>query len=154
LQVWDTAGAERFRTITGNYYRKAHAIIIVYDVTDRKSFVNIAHWLAEVERYCGNDIVRVLVGNKSDCTSDREVAYEEGQTTADARSMLFMETSAKRAINVEKLFNEIGQRLVCKVNVEDRSLTRNSYLGLRKSSSNRTVTLKAKEKEVDGCCKV
>ena len=149
--MWDTAGAERFSTITQSYYRNAHAIIIVYDVTDRSSFENIAFWLGEVERYCENDITKALVGNKSDCRLDRKVTYEEGQTTANTKSMLFLETSAKTASNVEEMFDEVGKRLCCKA--QQGNMTTANYL-IRKSPTNCSVILKPGTKEATGCCRV
>ncbi|CAN1333798.1 GTP-binding protein YPTM2 [Linum perenne] len=88
LQIWDTAGQERFRTITSSYYRGAHGIIVVYDVTDQESFNN----------------VKLLVGNKSDLTSNKVVSYETGKALADELGIPFMETSAKNASNVEDAF--------------------------------------------------
>merc|ERR1712164_51540 len=64
LQIWDTAGQERFRTITSSYYRGAHGIIVVYDVTDQDSFDNVARWITEIERFAGQDVNKMMVGNK------------------------------------------------------------------------------------------
>lgn len=66
LQIWDTAGQERFKTITASYYKGAHGIILVYDITDRQSFKDIENWLAEVDKYGNENVVKLLVGNKSD----------------------------------------------------------------------------------------
>ena len=70
---WDTAGQERFRTITSSYYRGAHGIIIVYDITDRESFDNVKQWLNEIDRYACENVNKLLVGNKSDLESKRQV---------------------------------------------------------------------------------
>lgn len=104
LQIWDTAGQERFRTITSSYYRGAHGIIIVYDVTDRESFDNVKQWMNEIDRYACEKVNTLLVGNKCDMESKRQVSYEEGQQFADEYGMPFLETSAKNATNVEKAF--------------------------------------------------
>ncbi|KAL9253000.1 GTP-binding protein YPTM2-like protein [Drosera capensis] len=97
LQIWDTAGQERFRTITSSYYRGAHGIIIVYDVTDQHSFENVKQWLSEIDRYASDNVVKLLVGNKSDLTSNRVVSYESGKAFADEIGVPFLETSAKNA---------------------------------------------------------
>ena len=65
LQIWDTAGQERFRTITQSYYRSADAIVLVYDIGAATSFRNLPEWLSEVERYAGNNVTRILIGNFS-----------------------------------------------------------------------------------------
>lgn len=99
---WDTAGQERFRTITSSYYRGAHGIIIVYDITDRESFDNVKQWLNEIDRYACENVNKLLVGNKCDMESKRQVEYEEAKAFADERGIPFLETSAKDATNVEK----------------------------------------------------
>ncbi|KAJ4791616.1 Ras-related small GTP-binding family protein [Rhynchospora pubera] len=96
LQIWDTAGRERFRTITGSYYRGAHGIIIVYDVTDQESFNNVKQWLNEIDRHASDSVNKLLVGNKCDLTANKAFADEMG--------IPFMETSAKNATNVEQAF--------------------------------------------------
>ncbi|KAL8136370.1 hypothetical protein V2J09_002371, partial [Rumex salicifolius] len=104
LQIWDTAGQERFRTITSSYYRGAHGIIIVYDVTDQQSFENVKQWLNEIDRYASDNVVKLLVGNKNDLTSNKVVSYETGKAFADEIGVPFLETSAKNASNVEQAF--------------------------------------------------
>jgi Ras-related protein Rab-1A len=100
LQIWDTAGQERFKTITASYYKGAHGIILVYDITDRQSFKDIENWLAEVDKYGNENVVKLLVGNKSDLEASRQVKTEEGKTLADSLGIKFLETSAKDAVNV------------------------------------------------------
>jgi Ras-related protein Rab-1A len=75
---WDTAGQERFRTITSSYYRGAHGIIIVYDITDRESFDNVKQWLNEIDRYACENVNKLLVGNKCDLESKRQVRESAG----------------------------------------------------------------------------
>ncbi|GAB4852724.1 GTP-binding protein yptm2 [Ancistrocladus abbreviatus] len=104
LQIWDTAGQERFRTITSSYYRGAHGIIIVYDVTDQQSFENVKQWLNEIDRYASDNVVKLLVGNKSDLSANKAVSYETAKAFADEIGIPFLETSAKNATNVEQAF--------------------------------------------------
>jgi Ras-related protein Rab-1A len=108
LQIWDTAGQERFRTITSSYYRGAHGIIIVYDITDRESFDNVKQWLNEIDRYACENVNKLLVGNKCDMDSKRQVEYEEAKAFADERGIPFLETSAKDSTNVEKAFIQMA----------------------------------------------
>jgi Ras-related protein Rab-1A len=115
LQIWDTAGQERFRTITSSYYRGAHGIIIVYDCTDQESFNNVKQWLLEIERYAGDNVVKLLVGNKCDLTARKLVDYSTAKEYADQLGIPFLETSAKNSSNVETAFmtmaSQIKQRM-------------------------------------------
>jgi len=107
MQIWDTAGQERFRTITSSYYRGAHGVILVYDVTDQVSFNNARQWLTEIERYACGQVVKLLVGNKSDLTTKRVVDYVTGKEFADQFNLPFLEASAKDGHNVEKAFLDL-----------------------------------------------
>lgn len=110
LQIWDTAGQERFRTITSSYYRGAHAMMIVYDVSDLQSFNNIKNWLLECDRYASESVIKILVGNKCDAQK-RAVSYEAGREFAESLGMQFLETSAKTGTNIEKSFMTITELL-------------------------------------------
>jgi len=104
LQIWDTASQERFRTITSSYYRGAHGIIIVYDVTDQETFNNVKQWLQEIDRYACESVNKLLVGNKCDLTAKKVVDFTTAKEFADSLGIPFLETSAKNATNVEQAF--------------------------------------------------
>ena len=70
LQIWDTAGQERFRTITTAYYRGAMGILLVYDVSDENSFVNVRNWMRQIDQNAAENVNRILIGNKADVDSD------------------------------------------------------------------------------------
>jgi len=114
LQVWDTAGQERFRTITQAFYRGAHGIVVVYDITDRQSFQNVQRWLEDVERYAPDNVLKMLVGNKSDLVDQRDVVTKEAMDFAKSNNLLFMEVSAKTCSNIETLFSDIATTLTRK----------------------------------------
>lgn len=112
LQLWDTAGQERFRTLIPSYIRDSAVVIIVYDVTVRSSFEAVEHWINEVHRERGEDVIIALVGNKSDLMDMRAVSPAEGEAKARSLSAtLFLETSAKSGSNVRTLFTEIAGAL-------------------------------------------
>ena len=107
LQIWDTAGQERFRTISSTYYRGAHGIIVVYDVTNKGSFENVTRWLTEIDKYAREGVNKLLVGNKSDHSSEdgqRQVTTEEGRGFAEAKDIPFLETSARTGTFVDTAF--------------------------------------------------
>ncbi|KAF5382803.1 hypothetical protein D9757_007262 [Collybiopsis confluens] len=104
LQIWDTAGQERFRTITTAYYRGAMGILLVYDVTDERSFNNIRTWHANIEQHASEGVNKILIGNKSDWTDKRAVTQEQGQELANELGVKFIETSAKANDGVEDAF--------------------------------------------------
>ncbi|EDO43129.1 predicted protein [Nematostella vectensis] len=111
LQIWDTAGQERFRTITSSYYRGAHGVMIVYDITKRESYNNLHKWLMEVETYASEGVHMILVGNKIDLDTDREVQPDAAQEWAALHDMPFVETSAKGAKNVKEAFLVLSRLL-------------------------------------------
>ena len=104
LQIWDTAGQERFRTITTSYYKGAHAIVIVYDISDLNSFEHVKSWMNDIDKFAKEGVFKILVGNKSDLVDKRQVSKEKGKQLADSYGIPFLETSAKNNENIEKLF--------------------------------------------------
>lgn len=111
LQIWDTAGQERFRTITTSYFRGAQGILLVYDVTDRRSFESIRNWVGQIQQHADVHVNKILIGNKCDMTPQRVVTTEEGQSLANDFGIQFFETSAKNDINVEKSFVTIAREV-------------------------------------------
>ncbi|CAN0913977.1 Ras-related protein Rab11D [Linum grandiflorum] len=106
-QIWDTAGQERYRAITSAYYRGAVGALLVYDVTRRSTFENVARWLKELREHTDPNIVVMLIGNKSDLRHLVAVQTEDAKAYAERESMYFMETSALTATNVESAFTEV-----------------------------------------------
>ncbi|ORX53954.1 rab protein 6 [Hesseltinella vesiculosa] len=111
LQLWDTAGQERFRSLIPSYIRDSSVCVVVYDITNRASFTNTAKWIDDVRAERGDDVIIVLVGNKTDLNDKRQVTIEEGETKARDYNIMFIETSAKAGYNVKALFRKIGGAL-------------------------------------------
>lgn len=104
LQIWDTAGQESFRSITRSYYRGACGALLVYDVTRRETFGHLQSWLEDAKANSNTAITIMLIGNKSDLDAKRQVSFKEGEEFAKANGLVFMETSAKTAQNVDEAF--------------------------------------------------
>lgn len=80
--IWDTAGQERFKNITVSYYKGASGVMLVYDITDIESFNKLGDWLIEVEKNAPNNVYKILVGNKSDLSEQRQVSYDQGKVNS------------------------------------------------------------------------
>ncbi|XP_056262189.1 ras-related protein Rab-26-like [Pseudoliparis swirei] len=111
LQIWDTAGQERFRSVTHAYYRDAHALLLLYDVTNKTSFDNIQAWLTEIHEYAQQDVVLMLLGNKADATHEQVIKREDGERLAKEFGVPFMETSARSGLNIELAFTAVAKEL-------------------------------------------
>ncbi|RXM36551.1 Collagen alpha-3(VI) chain [Acipenser ruthenus] len=110
FEIWDTAGQEKYHSVTPLYYRGANAALVVYDITNRDTFVRAQCWLQELERqYIAGETVVALVGNKADLSDLRQVELQEAQKLAEKKGLLFMETSAKSGRKVSELFVAIAQ---------------------------------------------
>lgn len=112
LEIFDTAGQERFRTITTAYYKSSKAFLMVYDIGDAASFTDIYEWIKQIELYSNNKHVRVLIGNKLDNAAAREIPEEQAREFAKENKCHFFEVSAKTGENVEHLFDEVLRELV------------------------------------------
>lgn len=111
LQLWDTAGQERFRSLIPSYIRDSSVAVVVYDITNKKTFENTRKWVDDVRGERGNDVIIVLVGNKTDLNDKREVTTAQGEEEAKKNNLMFIETSAKVGHNVKALFKRIAQAL-------------------------------------------
>ena len=111
LQIWDTAGQEQFRSITRSYYRDAAGALLVYDITRRESFNHLEKWLEEARLNGNKNMTIMLIGNKSDLEHRRVVSTEEGREFAERNGLVFLETSAKSAENVELAFIKTAQHI-------------------------------------------
>jgi Ras-related protein Rab-1A len=120
LQIWDTAGQERFRQITSSFYRGAHGIIVVFDVTNGDSFKNLQKgWMKDIVKSCSANVSTIIVGNKIDLQSERIVSTEDAKAYDDEVGLSFMETSAKTNHNVAAVFVKLAEMILKNQSAED-----------------------------------
>lgn len=151
LQIWDTAGQERFRSITQSYYRSAHALILVYDISCQPTFDCLPDWLREIQEYASTKVLKILVGNKTD-RDDREIPTQIGEEFAKQHDMYFLETSAKEAENVERLFYEIAAELRDQARSKDSSVSSQQRTNNSDSIGLSSLSAKANYFSQHNCC--
>lgn len=149
LQIWDTAGQERFKNITASYYRGAHGIFVVYDISDTESFKNINNWLIEIEKNANKNVYKILVGNKCDLEDKRTVSYQQGKELAETYGMQFIETSAKSNTNVDEAFHLLG-REVMKMSLNDKEKNFGNKDKNKMKLDKKTEDIVFQQKQ--GCC--
>jgi len=141
LTLFDTSGQERFKSLAKNYFRKANGILLIYDISDKSTFISIEKWMENIQDEIDDKIPIILVGNKSDLNNKREVSTEEGKNKAKEYGFPFYETSCKTGVNVNKCFIELAE-LVYEKNGK-KPLKKNSNQKITKNSS----------KDINkGCC--
>jgi Ras-related protein Rab-2A len=150
IQIWDTAGQEAFQAITRTYYKGAIGALLVYDITRRETFNHIESWLNEVKTHGSKDVVCVLVGNKKDLEESRKVTFEEGQSLAKINGLLFLETSAKTAENVNEVFLTSARKILDNM-IENGTDNFTPKKNVRISLDDDDDDQKLKKKK--GCCK-
>ena len=104
LQIWDTAGHEKFRSITKSYFRHAVGVILVFDVNERKSFDDLSYWLNDIHSLCDPNACITLIGNKIDLESTRIITTSEAMAFGNTHNLNYIETSAKVGDNVKEAF--------------------------------------------------
>lgn len=137
LQLWDTAGQERFRAITRSYYRNAVGGLLVYDITNKKSFENLNSWLSDASQSAEpHKLVFILVGHKADQDKNREVTKQEAMAFAIDHNMNYIETSAKTMVNVERAFSLLAENIYHKLQSGEINI-QEGWDGVKKGSTNR-----------------
>ncbi|KAN0036970.1 hypothetical protein ACTFIV_002296 [Dictyostelium citrinum] len=138
LQVWDTAGQERFRVHNNSQYRGCHGVMVVYDATDQRSFENVPKWIQEIERYANENVIKMVIGNKSDLASQKVVDPFLAREFADSLDISFFETSAKQAINIEDAFISLVKLCIERVEEDKPSPTNSTTITLKKTQSQKS----------------
>ncbi|XP_033741679.1 ras-related protein Rab-39B-like [Pecten maximus] len=154
LQLWDTAGQERFRSITRSYYRNSVGVLIVFDLTKRRSFENVDGWLKEarahIEPY---EAVYMVVGQKADLEDQRQVTHREARLYAETNCLRYIETSAFSGQNVEEAFQSLAHDIHEKL--EDGSIkVEEGWDGVKNGFARPKESFHVMEGEPEGggCC--
>jgi small GTP-binding protein len=150
IQIWDTAGQEKFKSITRTYYKNCVCAIIVYDITKRDTFDNVINWVEDCKNNSPKTVFMVLVGNKSDLDDKREVNADEAKDFADNNGMLFFETSAKNGNNVKEIFLNSVEQIIKNMERDYYDLD-NEECGIQRTHRGKTV-LENKKNKKKGCC--
>ena len=143
VQIWDTAGEERYKVVTKSYFNSSNGFIIIYDITNRESFCNVNNWIEQISTLVGNNVKCILFGNKNDLKHKRNVEANEGIELAKKFNYKFYETSAKDGNNIEEGFTS----LIIDILGDIKSIKENKY-----SSSILKKPKKKKIKEKKSCC--
>ena len=149
LQLWDTAGTEKFRSITTGYYRGANAALVVFDLTSKKSFTALNEWIQNYYKYSNPDSVKnvVIIGNKCDLTESREVTEEEINDFIKDNNITYFETSAKDGKNIDECFNHMAKKLIEQYENNDNELVKRKDLINNDSLKDNAVNIGDKK-----CC--
>ena len=144
MQIWDTAGHEKFRTITTSYYKSAHAIIILYDITQKTSFDHIKNWITEIDKFGKQGVLKVIVGNKLDLENNRKISKEDAENLALKYGLKLWEVSAKDNTNIEEMFVDTIKTLLEK---NSKIISESSSMG-----NNIKLSKNIKNKKNKKCC--
>lgn len=129
LQIWDTAGQEKFRALTKSYYKNAHGVILCYSITDLDSYYNVTEWLSVIYDLLDDDTPIILVGTKSDLKSLRQISTEIAENYANKKKLLFAEVSSKTGRSVDECFIALTMKIY---ESNKRSLIMNNILNTDK----------------------
>ena len=144
IQIWDTAGEERYRSITSAYYKGAKGAFIVYDITRKTTFDNIDKWISDLRLNGDKNICIIILGNKSDLIEQRQIQEKDGKKKAEMFKTAFLETSALNGDNIAKAFDELIEHIY----QNNKSFFEND----NKKEIDKGVNLNDNNKEKSKCC--
>mmetsp|Transcript_26127 Transcript_26127/g.46477 ORF Transcript_26127/g.46477 Transcript_26127/m.46477 type:complete len:214 (+) Transcript_26127:1519-2160(+) len=150
-QIWDTAGQERYRAITSAHYRRAVGALLVYDVTNERTFQSAKRWIEELRQHAEPDIVIILVGNKVDLTdrneAARQVPIEIAKRFAEQNNLFFEETSAITTVGVKDAFERLLQEIY-----NEKQRRGNGGPNATQQYASRLAANPTIQRKVSGCC--
>ena len=150
LEIWDTVGQEQYRTVNKIFIKNAQIALIVYDITNRKSFENLNNWynlIFEINK--DSNVIVGVTANKTDLYENQVVDSEEGKNFADEKKISFFETSAKDYESIENVFIQLSKFYINKVQkIVEEEIERRNSMSLKKDDKNNRDNIKKKK----GCC--
>ena len=154
LEIWDTAGQEKYRSITKIFYKEASAVIVVFDITRKETFESIVHfWYNELKENTPKETQIILVGNKNDLYEYEEGSVEDRKQFADEKGITYITVSAKTGYNIQSLFETLAQTLAEKFpDVEDDEVKDDAKTSNIHNSSKLDMSIWNKPKPKKGCC--
>ena len=158
LEIWDTAGQESYLSITRSYYRGADGCLLVFDISSRSSFESLSMWLSEARQNSNNpNLVILMIGNKADLETKRQVSYQEAKDFADANQLTFLELSAKNYEEVEAAFLRTAEDIDKKIRENGKAQSNGIKLNSvaqngKKSANNSRPGGNKKEMKTGDCC--
>ena len=147
LEIWDTAGQEKYRSLSKIFYNDANVVIFVYDITSEKSFEEIQnYWIKQVKDYAPKKLVLAIAANKYDLCENEKVNEEDARSLAEKNGAIFYNTSAKNSLGINDLFKEIGEKYLDCFCEEEKNLNKinNRKLSLEKAKNT--------NEDEDSCC--
>lgn len=155
LKVWDTGGHDRFQFLIKSYFRNLTAVVIVYDITNIRSYDNIEGIIRNYKRYSDNpNIPMLILGNKTDLEKKREISHANGKYLADKHDCAFLECSARNHHNIENIYFTLIDKINKDLNVNGEDIEK----GIRFYKKNSITTLNIEEtgtlKEPKACCNI
>ena len=152
LNIWDTAGEEKFRTITKQFYKDAHGALLIYDITQKETFNKIDSWLEELVDAAPSDIIIFLIGNKIDMDQKREVEYNDGKNFAEKNNISFYEVSAKNGNNIGSTFDILSNKIFQNMKEEENNENKYDRREQRGSIQLNKRTFNEKRKSQNNIC--
>ncbi len=148
-QIWDTAGQEKYKAITGAYYKGSKGAFVVYDITRKETFDSADRWINDLKVSADPKIIIMLIGNKSDLEDKREVLKEQGEEKARSFGCAFLETSALNGENIDKGFEMMVSEIFKKFG--DESLEDDEF-GIVEKGEDINLNKEKSKPEKKGCC--
>lgn len=151
LQIWDTAGQETFRSISKLYYRNTICALLVFDITSNESFQTLESWYDDLKYNDNSDMLIILVGNKSDLSSQRVISYDEALKFANDHNMKYYETSAKTDQNIDEIFLDSAKEIYDKLSKKSFNIPNNNS-AVKIINQNNPININNKSKFYNICC--